>query len=175
MSDFRDALPLSMAQRRELLDRLDAVARRFDEAEAEGRNDRRTHERHPYRIAGLELIIEHLSGGSSNVLITTRDISAGGLGFLHGGFIHPGSKCWITLRRSNGMPMTVAGRITSCRHVEGIVHAAGVMFESAIDIDQLVGVRKHDEPPMSQAASPAEDSVDAIDEADEAMGEAQAA
>src|SRR5687768_12470301 len=76
---------------RHILDKLD----KLQSAEPFERSD----ERFPYRRRGVELEVEHIGGTSSRLRVWTRNLSAGGISLLHGSFVHPGSRCELTLPR----------------------------------------------------------------------------
>ncbi len=79
------------------------------------------------------MLIQHPGGGTGRYLVCARNISAGGLSFIHGGYIHPASDCKILLPRRDGSPIAVNGTVMHCRHVEGAYHEIGVQFTEEID------------------------------------------
>ena len=137
----RRNLPLTDQQRAELLDRLDGKhdAERTVEPIRRGQN-RRADDRAEYRLHDVAITVEHLGGGAGHLIVCGRNLSAGGFGFVHGGFLHPGSACRLRLMRLDGQSEQVAGRIVSCRHVEGVVHEVGVQFETRIDPSAFVSI-----------------------------------
>jgi len=73
-------------------------------------------------------------GGTVNTIISRGyDISSGGLGMVHGRFLHPGSKvvCW--LRHASKAVVPVTGTIRWCKHVTGMAHMSGVQFDRTIN------------------------------------------
>jgi CheY-like chemotaxis protein len=70
--------------------------------------------------------------------VCARNISAGGLSFIHGGYLHPGSECRIVLPRRDGSPLPVTGVIVHCRHVEGCFHEIGIQFSQELDPGSLL-------------------------------------
>jgi CheY-like chemotaxis protein len=70
--------------------------------------------------------------------VCARNISAGGLSAIHGGYIHPGSECKIVLPRREGSPFAVTGVIVHCRHIEGSYHEIGIRFTQEVDPAALV-------------------------------------
>lgn len=132
--EFKSHIQLSAAERARLLSRLDASAR----PSASGRESRRE-KRWSYRAADLALMVEHPGGGIGRFLVCSRNLSAGGIGFIHGGFLHPGTECRLLLRRHDGSPMALAGQIAHCRHLSGRHHEIGIQFSEKIDPEGVLG------------------------------------
>ncbi len=130
---------LSDAQREQLLDHLDASgAGLADRDKAAGKSNRRLDQRLPYRQPDIAMAIEHPGGTVSRLLVCARNLSAGGMSFLHGGFLHPGSRCRIALRQTDGRGLPVDGRIVSCRHIKAPLHEVGVQFQQRIDLHRFI-------------------------------------
>lgn len=126
-SEFITHVRMTAHQRSELLCRL-------DESPGMGRAiDRRRQERIEYRVPDIAVVVQHPGGGAGKFLVHARNISAGGMAFIHGGYIHPGSDCRVALTRRDGRPLTVAGVIAHCRHLEGPHHEVGIRFRKEID------------------------------------------
>lgn len=131
---FRDLLRLSDAERKLVLDRLDGtgIGREGQSGPPRGPEKRRQR-RWAYRADQIGVTVEHPGGGVSRYLVCARNISAGGLSFLHGGFLHPGARCRLSLVRLDGGDEPIDGTIASCRLVEGRVHEIGLRFDRQID------------------------------------------
>jgi len=111
----------------ELLDRLDAN-------QGGAARNRRRHERFSYRTKVLVVHIKQPGSGSPVAyLAPARNLSAGGVAFLHGGFLHKGTLCVADLLTVHGRRQRVAGDVVACRHVDGSVHEIGVKFREEID------------------------------------------
>lgn len=82
-------------------------------------------------------LIEH-NGHRRKIVTAPRDLSAGGMCILHGGFIHPGVGCAITLTQVTGVRNTVAGKVVRCRHVRGRLHESGIAFATPIRPEDYV-------------------------------------
>jgi hypothetical protein len=102
------------------------------------KSNRRIHDRIDYRQFNVSVIIEHPGGSSAQFLVCTRNISVGGLAFLHGGFVHPGSRCKIALPQLNGQHCALLARVVSCRAIDGFVHEIGIKFQHQIDPFEFV-------------------------------------
>lgn len=125
--DYIDTLRLSADEQAELLRYLDAKG---DGLGAELRK----HDRLGYRSgAGVILALKHPGGSVARYLVRPRNLGSGGLGFLHGSYLHQGSPCQLTLRASVGACQVIPGHVAWCRHVRGHIHEAGVAFDELID------------------------------------------
>ncbi len=117
------------------------LIQRMHRAERASRVDNRNAPRLEYAPAdGLIITVQHPGGSTIRYLIRPRNLSRGGMSFLHGQFIYPGTACTINLRTNQDHPVRVEGRITRCNHVQGRVHEIGVQFDSAIAICDYVDI-----------------------------------
>ncbi len=91
-------------------------------------------QRYRYRIKALVVHMQQ-PGFSTPVafLVPGRNISSEGLSFLHGGFVHPGTRCLVQLITSYGAWANVGGTIVRCGLIEGSVHEVGVRLDHEID------------------------------------------
>ena len=96
--------------------------------------ERRREERWEYRMSDIAVLVAHPGGGSGRFLVCSRNLSAGGMGFIHGGYLHPGSDCRIALTRPDGSRLAVEGVVAHCRHVEGPHHEIGIRFQEQIGL-----------------------------------------
>ncbi|UCD76725.1 MAG: response regulator [Phycisphaerales bacterium] len=129
---FTDYLKLNSSERNRLLARL---AR--DPARKLGKCKRK-HRRYSYRTLDVAMSIVHPGGGQSRLLVTSRNLSAGGIAFLHGGYLHAGSECTLALMRRDGTPICLAGTVRHCRHLQGACHEVGVQFSHEIDPEVIL-------------------------------------
>lgn len=117
---------LDEARVQRVLDTLDSSAAQF--------TNRRAAPRFPYRIKGLSVSMQQPgSSGPVVFLVPTRDISATGLSFLHGGFVHVGTRCTVQLITMHGTWNEVPAVVVRCQYVEGGVHEVAVRFDREID------------------------------------------
>ncbi len=152
---FNNLVRLSDSERDHLLDRLDRGSARKPLVSEGAAIERRKHPRLAYREVEVPLVVEHPGGGGAWLLVCARNLSAGGLAFIHGGFLHVGSRCRLLLHRLNGERELIGGEIVNCRHVEGALHEFSVRFEHKIELMEFVDELK-----------PAAASEDAPDTAD---------
>jgi CheY-like chemotaxis protein len=113
-------------QLKSLLDRLDAK-----DSIDEGRQDRRS-ARATFRRSGVKITVHHPGGTSTERSVLTRDLSAGGLSFIHGGYLHIDTRCDVTLARYVGGTDNVRGVVQRCEHIAGSWHTVGVKFDRRI-------------------------------------------
>jgi hypothetical protein len=76
-------------------------------------------------------------------LVHSRNISAGGLGFVHNHPLHPGTRCTVALQPMHGKGMILAARVAWCREVDRpaedtLGFDVGVQFDRPIDISVFV-------------------------------------
>ncbi len=113
----------------EILNELDAAGTEWESANGGQRSPR-----YQYRIKALVVHMQQ-PGFSSAVpyLVPGRSISDEDLTFLHGGFVHPGTRCLVQLITSYGTWNNVNGSVTRCELVEGSIHEVVVRFDHAVD------------------------------------------
>ncbi|MCL4210815.1 MAG: PilZ domain-containing protein [Phycisphaeraceae bacterium] len=71
------------------------------------------------------------SGGRPFVM-ESRNLSIQGISLLHGVFVHPGTRCRVTLTDRKGERRPVDGVVVACRYLRGGVHELGVRFDAII-------------------------------------------
>lgn len=131
---FRRCVRLSDASRTELLDRLDRVEQLQLYAEGgPGLEDRVR-----FRHTEVALTVEHPGGGLGRFVVCARKIGKRGMSFLHGGFLHFGTRCSLALPTQWGGSETARGIVCDCHHIIGSVHDVNVSFDQEIDPRQFV-------------------------------------
>lgn len=90
----------------------------------------RRHARYPCQVR-IRLEIEDAGGGPPAspqvVVVTTRDISAGGFSFFHGEYLRPGTV--IRAHFDAARPRPLPGHVRHCKYLAGNWHAVGVEFD----------------------------------------------
>ena len=127
-----DSLRLSPAQVRELHNGLDRLRR------ADVERELRDNDRFSYRPAepvGVEIV--HPGGSVMRFAVQPRDLSSSGMGFLHGGFIHPGSTCSVELSDKEDKPILARGTVARCRMIKGRVHEVGIAFDERVELEMF--------------------------------------
>lgn len=88
----------------------------------------------------MHALIQHPGGGELEVRAVLRDISRGGYGMFHGGYLHIGTKVISTFVGPDGAAMiTHPGLVVRCVHIQGSVHEVGVEFEGELALESLIG------------------------------------
>ncbi len=96
----------------------------------------RRHPRHLFRVHGsLSVVFYHPGKSASTCSVVPRDISASGIGFLHGGFVYPGTQCEVKLPTVDGESTLVAGKVVRCVLIRSNVHDVGVEFNNEINLN----------------------------------------
>lgn len=107
---------------------------RLDDASSARSSDRREYPRFPFRIKSCPIELQPTTSGSrTSYLAPTRNLSARGMAFLHGMFVHDGTKCTIQLISQYGSWSEITGTVIGCRYVESGVHEVCVNFDDKIE------------------------------------------
>lgn len=85
----------------------------------------------PRSVGGLE--IASSSDGDRVFLVRPYDISPGGVGLLHGAYLHPGTQVKVVLSLRDLRVMRIAGRVVRCDHLHQRVHSVGIAFAQPLD------------------------------------------
>lgn len=126
LAGYRQLVPLTEPELAAVFAQLDSVVR-------SAKAPKRSSDRASYRVGEVPVLIQHPGGGIGKYLCYTRDLTANGIGLLHGGFIHPGTVCEIVLTTILGDARAVRGKVAWCTHVSGKIHAVGVKFAVPIE------------------------------------------
>ncbi len=138
----QDILRLTPGERRALVE---ALNNRPNNEEA---RKNRKGDRYPYLVPegiAVDLRRDHTPLGK--FLVIPRNLSVGGLAFLHGAFVYPGCLCIAQLKARDGQLHEVPGGIVRCRTVHGRIHEVAVAFHKPIEIDNFVDTHTPPEPP----------------------------
>ncbi len=128
-----DTLRLNKRQHESLLLQLGRRAAPF------GGQEGRAKGREMYQVEpGVILELLQPGGTSSALLVKPRDLSAEGIGFVHGAFVYTGSHCSVLLKRRDGRLVRVAGKVVRCCHLHGRLHEIGVRFGETLDLSEYV-------------------------------------
>jgi len=144
-----DALRLSEDEQVHILHELDEAANHAAVAEL------RTSQRYRYQVR--EGLVMEAEGFQIQFIVRPRNLSAGGISVLHGGFLYAGTHCAIMLRSIDGELARVEGQIIHCRCVHGRAHELSVHFSEPIEIGNFVDV--HQARVVASAATPAYSSA----------------
>lgn len=149
--EFSDNLRIRVDERDPILDKLDRAAAKSPPT------SRRGSQRLAYRVEGIRVTITHPGGSVARCLVKGRNLSAGGMSFLYGGFLHHGTACTIILKTTGERPVVVEASVRSCRFVQQNIHEVGVQFREKLDPRLFCGpgtkVTSEDGDPVSQSPS----------------------
>lgn len=93
--------------------------------------------RYPF-VRRAALRISHPGGTVTTHLVRTRNLSTGGVGFIHGAFLYPQTTCHVALQTRHGESVALSGQVGWCRHVSGKSHEIGVRLNQVIQVDEFV-------------------------------------
>lgn len=124
--EFLNSIRLTSRQRHNLLQSIEHTTQGVV-------SSRRQHAMHEFHLADVRLEVTHPAGDIARFLVCTRNISAGGLAFLHGGFLYPGCRCVVTLPTVWSAKEKLVCNIITCRHIARHIHEFSVSFQSLID------------------------------------------
>ena len=131
-----DALRISSRECEQILQSLEQGTRSVDgNRNQRGENDR-------VEIGNdLVAVVRPMSqeGRAARFIVRGRNISATGLGFLHGQFLYKNTSCEIILINREQQGFKLRGRVVRCRFVEKNVHEIGIRFDQAVDIQPILG------------------------------------
>lgn len=101
-------------------------------------DDKREHARY-VALDLMKIVIQVTDPGGcqASIVVHGYDISAKGIGLVHGRYLYPGSRCVCWLRHASKGVLPISGTLRWCRHVRGMVHMSGVELDEPVDIEQL--------------------------------------
>ncbi|MEM1207729.1 MAG: response regulator [Planctomycetota bacterium] len=129
-----DTLRLSPRQIESLLDELQQP--RF--TDSAGHANRESERFFFTELSGVPLDIVHPGGSDARFSVIPTDLSATGMGLLHGGFLHRGTPVVATLSDMQGSQRRIEGHVTQCLLHSGRVHRIGVVFDDPIELSDFL-------------------------------------
>ncbi|HPP26334.1 MAG TPA: PilZ domain-containing protein [Phycisphaerae bacterium] len=109
----------------QLLVLLEALDRKDNDPRVDARKFRRA------RFRTNKVVIHVLDAQhniESSFRVVARNISADGLGFLHGQMLPPGKPVFVQIPRRDGEDLNLLAKVAHCRHVDGMIHEVGLKF-----------------------------------------------
>lgn len=93
-----------------------------------------------WNIHGKKVILTTVGEAGSNMHFSSyaRNLSSGGLSLLHGGFMHKGAVCYVTLRGIDGKARTLHMQVVRCAHLHKNLHEVGLKFDATIDPREFI-------------------------------------
>ena len=124
---------------------VEAVLDHLDRQPGADGHERRAHKRYPYRSGSVSVSMKQPGAlRVAHYVVQSRNLSARGLAFLHGGFVHKGTKMVVRPITRDGEHVDVLARVVACRYVERGIHEVSVCFENEIEpSDYCVGVVRY--------------------------------
>jgi len=90
---------------------------------------------HRWTLRGpsVVLTVRTQIGGHTHFAVASRNLSSSGIGVIHGGYIHIGTVCVVSMRTKSGETRSMSGRVVKCRLTRGNFHDVGIAFDSPIN------------------------------------------
>lgn len=133
MSSFNQPIETIRIDEREKRKLVDALAKSQSQ-----QNGPKRGVRVPYTPKSVTVTITNPGGNQVYYSVIPRNLSRRGIGFLHGQFLYPESRCSINLHTREDEDVTIEGTIIRCRHLTGMVHDVAVGFNSPVDLTSFV-------------------------------------
>lgn len=102
-------------------------------------DNRRSAIRFPFDDRRIPIVLRPPSTLSKQAYrVMPSDLSASGICFLHGAFVHEQTSCIIIVRTNMGDARQILGQVVRCRHLVSHIHEVGVQFHEPIDITNFI-------------------------------------
>jgi CheY-like chemotaxis protein len=124
--EYIKSVRLSDSNRKALLSSIESGVRSVEESN-------RADDRSECHLLDIPVQVTHPDGAKARFLICMRNISSGGISFIHGGFLYPGSKVIIQMPTIWGDIENIKGKVVNCRLVQGQNHEIGIQFDAPSD------------------------------------------
>lgn len=130
-----DTLPITDQQWLQMVDGMDQQAR----SSGSRASNKRRHERLTFREKAQMTVVrlENPSGTMDAFRLRLRNLSTGGIGFLHGHHVFDGTPCMLALPDKHGHSYMISGRIVRCRKLKKDVFEVGVQFDEELDLNNF--------------------------------------
>ncbi len=123
------SIKLTPQQTAELMAELDQAAT------ANGNEkSRRLHERFSCRVDAVIVEIDPNGLPPKQFIVPIRNISEGGVAFLHGAMLRVGTHCTLYILLEKGRSFKTTGRVARCRYLQGMVHEIGLKFDAEVSL-----------------------------------------
>ncbi len=113
---------------------LEAILREEDTRglPAAGESRRRSRRWSHMGVRGVLSVVQ-TNGTLAHHVVATRNLSTGGIGLVHGGFLYPGTRCAVSLKTRAGESRSLEGTIVKCALMKGRLHDVGIRFDREIN------------------------------------------
>ena len=130
--------------------------------------ERRHESRFAYRRdSKLVVTIFHPGGSTVRYAVKPRNLSVNGVSFLHGGFLHLGTQCVVSLESRDGKRVNAIADVVRCVFHKRTVHEIGLKFRASVDLRRFLsqqelgdGSEGADLPPLAGRILCIEPSID---------------
>lgn len=106
--------------------------------EAKPAKCRRSNPRIDFQRNDIPARITQPGGGTTDCLLSSINISAGGMALVRRGFLHVGTECRVVLRKHLGGTEVAQGRVAWCRQAVGSLHVFGLKFNHTIFVKHFL-------------------------------------
>lgn len=86
----------------------------------------------------LEIVMETSDRMQRTITVASRNISRGGMSFLHSSFVYPGTTIIAKLFRADSSLFNAKGKVIRCSHRGGVVHEIGIKFDTEIVVQEFI-------------------------------------
>ncbi len=135
--DVMESLPISLEKMHALLS--DLRRRSGRQVERDQRQFPRYRFEEPMKLVAQ---VQHSGGTVGHYLAQARNLSSGGIGFLHGNRLPAGTRCNIVLLQHDGEVVSIPGRVRHCTLVHDTIHEVGIEFDQPIELDSILGAAR---------------------------------
>jgi len=138
MSQFLDTVNLHDEEWNRLVSRLDLMAQCHGQVIHRNDGNRRDDPRLAFRRYGIPIIILRDGKPAERLVVCARNLSRGGIGLIHGRFVHPGTSVEVYVPLLDGTWLRTRGQIAFCRYLTNRLHELGCRFDEPIQIERFV-------------------------------------
>lgn len=85
-------------------------------------------------------MFDAFDGQPASCRVRPRNLSRGGIAFLHEAYVYPETPCTVVLISRMYQPIEVSGKVVGCRHVSGRLHEVAVAFDKQIEPDDFLEI-----------------------------------
>lgn len=109
-------------------DELTKLYEELDGQEVQGMSEARRHQRMNFRSRRVVIhVLDNHDSIEASFRVVSRNISAGGLGIIHGQMLTVGKRLLVQLPRDSDR-LNLVGQVAHCRHIKGMLHEVGIQF-----------------------------------------------
>lgn len=91
------------------------------------------------------LTLKSDSGGQTQLAVLARNLSRHGIALVHGRYVHPDTRGSVAVESKNGAIHEIPCVVRHVRHVQGMVHELGVVFDEPIELSDFVSMSQAEE------------------------------